>query len=71
MGHGKVEHDGVGVYVKRALRRYQMSHDVNQLKSVKMVTITANKTTFVKVAVVSSSSFITQKVTQMMSNEFV
>ena len=36
-GHGKGEHDGAGACVKRALRRYQMSHDATRLKSSKEV----------------------------------
>jgi len=31
-GHGKGEHDGAGACVKRALRRYQMSHSASRLK---------------------------------------
>ena len=31
-GHGKGEHDGTGACVKRALRRYQMSHSASRLK---------------------------------------
>jgi len=36
-GHGKGEHDGVGACVKRALRRYQMSHSASRLKCSKEV----------------------------------
>ena len=36
-GHGKGEHDGAGACVKRALRRYQMSHSASRLKCSKEV----------------------------------
>ena len=32
MGHAKGEHDVAGAYVKRTLRRYQMSHSASRLK---------------------------------------
>jgi hypothetical protein len=33
MGHGEGENNGMGACVKQALKWYQMSHDVFQIKS--------------------------------------